>query len=151
MIRESICVITPFRLQCVLSVVEQPRPTERTCRILRSLRTVRTRKNHPWWPTRGSEECRYTQIQLTGLRLGCRYKGCDGNILFPRERCGENRVLRVYLSRSRTCSFFIAVLMGACTRLVRQHPSRSDHRCESEQTLSVQRYMRAGSIVNAIT
>ena len=26
---------------------------------------------------------------------------------------GENRVLRVYLSRSRTCSFFIAVLMGA--------------------------------------
>ena len=39
---------------------------------------------------------------------------------------GENRVLRVYLSRSRTCSFFIAVLMGARTRLVRQHPSRSD-------------------------
>ena len=39
---------------------------------------------------------------------------------------GENRVLRVYLSRSRTCSFFIAVLMGTRTRPVRQYPSRSD-------------------------
>ena len=38
----------------------------------------------------------------------------------------NNRILRVYLSRSRTCSFFIAVLMGTCTRLVREYPSKSD-------------------------
>ena len=41
-------------------------------------------------------------------------------------RGGENRVLRRYLSRSRTCSFFIAVLTGGYPRLVRIYPSRSD-------------------------
>ena len=70
--------------------------------------------------------------------------------LFSRERWREPRFAPVPLTLAHLL-LFIAVLMGACTRLVRQHPSRSDGRCGSEQTLSVQRYMRAGSIVNAIT
>ena len=34
----------------------------------------------------------------------------------------RDAIVRVYLSRSRVCSFSIAVFMGRCTRVVRTYP-----------------------------
>ena len=88
-------------------------------------------------------------------------KGCDRNPYFSlisREPC---RVLRVYLSRLRTCFLFIAVLTGRlCARLdVRWDPSASipahgscagTHQgpmpIGANAERNVQRYVRADSI-----
>ena len=74
-------------------------------------------------------------------------KGCGRNF-FSRERCAAPRFARVPLT--------LAHLLLSHRRLdgriaATRAPAPIKIRCESEQTLSVQRYMRPGSIVNAIT
>ena len=79
--------------------------------------------------------------------LGSHTKGCGRNF-FSRERWREPRFARVPLTLAHLLLFHRR-LDGriAATRA----PAPIKIRCESEQTLSVQRYMRPGSIVNAIT
>ena len=79
--------------------------------------------------------------------LYVRAKGCGRNF-FSRERWREPRFARVPLT--------LAHLLLSHRRLDGDMATTRalvavKIRCESEQTLSVQRYMRPGSIVNAIT
>ena len=68
--------------------------------------------------------------------------------LFPRERWREPGFARVPLTLAHLLLFHRR--LDGCSHTTRA-PAPVKIRCESEQTLSVQRYMRAGSIVNAIT
>ena len=68
--------------------------------------------------------------------------------LFSRERWREPGFARVPLTLAHLLLFHRR--LDGCSHTTRA-PAPVKIRCESEQTLSVQRYMRAGSIVNAIT
>ena len=74
-------------------------------------------------------------------------KGCGRNF-FSRERCAAPRFARVPLTLAHLLLFHRR-LDGNLRTTRAQVPVKI--RCKSEQTLSVQRYMRPGSIVNAIT
>ena len=68
----------------------------------------------------------------------------------PRERWREPHFARVPLTLAHLLLFHRR--LDGCSHTTRAPaPVKIRWRCESEQTLSVQRYMRAGSIVNAIT
>ena len=73
--------------------------------------------------------------------------GLVGNF-FSRERSGAPRFAPVPLTLAHLLLFHRR-LDGSLRTTRAQGPVKI--RCESEQTLSVQRYMRPGSIVNAIT
>ena len=81
-------------------------------------------------------------------------KGCDGNTFFA---CGERWRVEPRFAPVAAVPLTLAHLLlfhrrlDGCLHTTRA-PVPVKIRCESEQTLSVERYMRAGgSIVNAIT
>ena len=86
-------------------------------------------------------------LLLVTIRQETILRGATGTLL-SRERWREPGFARVPLTLAHLLLFHRRLDgdMVAC----REHVAVKI-RCESEQTLSVQRYMRAGSIVNAIT